>query len=468
MNNKNTMTSSIRHPDYKTEIATLLHRRLTPGRLREELMNYHENDIAAALELLSHEDRLVLYRLLSSSELADIFSYVDHPAAYLNELGMRQKLETLAQLEPAQAADYLAELKKEERDTLLDLLEEDTRSEIALLSSFAQEEIGSRMTTNYITIQDGSSVRQAMRALVEQAAENDNISTLYVVDDQERLVGAIDLKDLIMAREGDDLANITASSYPYVYATEAVEDCIDCLSDYSEDSIPVLDSANRLKGVLTAQVLGQLIGEELDEDYAKLGGLSAGEDLKEPLRRSILKRLPWLIILLGLGLVVSSVVGIFEAVVSQLTLIICFQSLVLDMAGNVGTQSLAVTIRVLTDSRVDARRKWALVGKEARIGLVNGAILGTLSFAAIGCYLMFFKGQPANVAFSISFCTGAALLLSMELSSIAGTTIPLLFKKLHVDPAVASGPLITTVNDLVAVVSYYGLAWFFLIYLAHL
>ncbi len=468
MNNKNFTTSSIRHPDYKTEIAALLRRRLTPGRLREELANYHENDIAAALELLSREDRLVLYRLLDSSELADIFSYIDHPADYLNELGMRQKLETLAQLEPAQAADYLAELKKEERDTLLDLLEEDTRSEIALLSSFAEEEIGSRMTTNYITIQEGSSIRQAMRALVDQAAENDNISTLYVVDGEERLVGAIDLKDLIMAREGDDLSNITASSYPYIYATEAVEDCIDILSDYSEDSIPVLDSANRLKGVLTAQVLGQLIGEELDEDYAKLGGLSAGEDLDEPLRRSIVKRLPWLIILLGLGLVVSSVVGIFEAVVSQLTLIVCFQSLVLDMAGNVGTQSLAVTIRVLTDSRVDARHKWALVGKEARVGLVNGAILGILSFAAIGCYLMFFKGQPAAVAFSVSFCTGAALLLSMELSSIAGTTIPLLFKKVHIDPAVASGPLITTINDLVAVVSYYGLAWFFLLHLAHL
>lgn len=468
MNNKNLMTSSVRHPDYKTEIAALLRRRLTPGRLREELFNYHENDIAAALELLNREDRRLLYRLLDNGELADIFAYIDSPAAYLNELELRRKLEILAQLEPAQAADYLAELEKSERDTLLDLLTEDTRSEIALLSSFDEEEIGSRMTTNYVTIQVGSSVRQAMRALVEQAADNDNISTLYVVDGEERLVGAIDLKDLIIARDGDDLADITASSYPYVYATEAVEDCIDALSAYSEDSIPVLDRSNRLKGVLTAQVLGQLIGEELDEDYAKLGGLSAGEDLDEPLRRSIVKRLPWLIVLLGLGLVVSSVVGIFEAVVSHLTLIVCFQSLVLDMAGNVGTQSLAVTIRVLTDSRVDPRHKLSLVWKEARVGLVNGAILGLLSFVTIGGYLMLFKGQPAPLAFSVSFCTGAALLLSMELSSIAGTTVPIFFQKLHIDPAVASGPLITTINDLVAVMSYYGLAWFFLIHLAHL
>ncbi len=465
MNNKNLTMTSVRHPDYKTEIAALLHRRLTPGRLREELTNYHENDMAAALELLSREDRLTLYRLLDSTELADIFSYIDHPADYLSELSLRRKLEILAQLEPSQAADYLEELPKEERDTLLDLLAEDTRSEIALLSSFAEEELGSRMTTNFITIREGSTIREAMRALVDQAAENDNISTLYVVDQEERLVGAIDLKDLIIARDGDQLSDITAASYPYVYATEAVEDCIDSLCDYSEDSIPVLDNANRLCGVLTAQAVGQLIGEELDEDYAKLGGLSSGEDLDEPLRRSIVKRLPWLIILLGLGLVVSSVVGIFEAVVSQLTLIICFQSLVLDMAGNVGTQSLAVTIRVLTDSRVDARRKWSLVVKEARVGLVNGAILGLLSFVAIGGYLMLFKGQSAAVAFSVSFCTGAALLLSMELSSIAGTTIPLLFKKIHIDPAVASGPLITTINDLVAVMSYYGLAWLFLLYL---
>ena len=210
-------------------------------------------------------------------------------------------------------------------------------------------------------------------------------------------------------------------------------------------------------GVVTAQSLIQTVDDALSEDYARLAGLSAEEDLNETLVQSVRKRLPWLLVLLGLGMVVSSVVGLFESVVAQLTLIVCFQSLVLDMAGNVGTQSLAVTIRVLMDSETTGAQKRKLVWKEARVGLMNGAILGAASFALIGAYLLL-RGEAALMAFGVS----------MLLSSISGTVIPIFFKKIGVDPAVASGPLITTVNDLVAVVSYYGLTWLLLIEWLHL
>lgn len=159
----------------------------------------------------------------------------------------------------------------------------------------------------------------------------------------------------------------------------------------------------------------------------------------------------------------SSVVGAFEHVVAHLTLIVSFQSLVLDMAGNVGTQSLAVTIRVLMDKRVTGRQKLSLVLKETRVGIANGLALGVLSVGFIGLYLIALKGQAPGAAFAVSACTGIALLVSIILSSVAGTVIPIVFDKLHIDPAVASGPLITTVNDLIAVVTYYGLAWLLLI-----
>lgn len=283
------------------------------------------------------------------------------------------------------------------------------------------------------------------------------------MDEDETLVGAIELKDLIIARSDTELDSITTTSYPYVYANEQIDDCIERIKDYSEDSILVLDTNNRLKGVLTSQDITQLVDDEMGEDYAKLAGLAAEEDLQEPLKRSIGKRLPWLIVLLGLGLVVSSVVGIFENVVAHLTLIISFQSLILDMAGNVGTQSLAVTIRVLMDEKISRKKKIYLISKEARAGLFNGTVLGILSFAFIGLYLVVLKGQPALLAFSVSFCTGIALIIAILLSSITGTVVPIIFKRLKIDPAVASGPLITTINDLVAVVSYYGLAWILLI-----
>lgn len=187
------------------------------------------------------------------------------------------------------------------------------------------------------------------------------------------------------------------------------------------------------------------------------------EDLREPLKKSVQKRLPWLIVLFLLGLLISTVVGLFEEVVAQLPLLMGFQSLILAMAGNVGTQSLAVTVRVLNSSAVTRKEKSKLIIKEAGVGLANGLLVGVVSFFCVGGYLILLKEQKAEAAFMISACIGAALLLSMLLSGILGTAVPILFKKIKVDPAVASGPLITTVNDLVAVVSYYGLAWLFLV-----
>lgn len=467
MNGRNIVPTEIavnaQHPDYKAEIVEILRSNLTPRIVRERIADYHEKDIAAAMELLSSDERKKLYSVLSTETLAKVIEYSEHITSYIDELGIRKKIDILSQIEAAVAAEYLRQTDKTNRKNILDLMDSEVKAEIKLLSSFDEDEIGSRMTTNFISVKAGSSIKEAMTSLVMQAAENDNITTLYVVDEDNTLLGAIDLKDLITAREGTALDSITMTSYPYVYANELIEDCIVRIRDYSEDSIPVLDADNKLKGVLISQDIADLIGDMMGEDYAMLAGLSSEEDLNEPMKKSVIKRLPWLTVLLGLGLIVSSVVGLFENVVAHLTLIVCFQSLILDMAGNVGTQSLAVTIRVLMDENLSGKQKIHLISKEARVGLVNGLILGVLSFVFIGGYIALFKSQPFAYAFSISLCTGAAMLIAIILSSITGTAIPIVLKKCKIDPAVASGPLITTINDLVAVVSYYGLAWIFLI-----
>lgn len=466
MNEKNILNEkniSAMHPDHRIEIVQIIRSNFTPKITHEQLLDYHENDVAGALELLNRDERNKLYIILSAEELADVFEYSEQANDYIDELGIRKRVEVLSHLETSLAADYLHRLPKSERDNLLELLDDDVQREIRLISSFDEDEIGSKMTTNYISIRAGSNVRDAMHSLIEQAGDNDNILTLYVVDEDETLVGAIDLKDLIIARADTSLESITMTSYPYVYANEQIEDCIERLKDYSEDSIPVLNSENKLRGVLTSQTVAELVDDEMGDDYAKLAGLSAEEDLNEPLKKSIKKRFPWLIILLGLGLTVSGVVGIFENVVAHLTLIVSFQSLILDMAGNVGTQSLAVTIRVLMDEKISGKEKLHLIVKESRIGLLHGIMLGVLSFISIGAYLVLLKKQTAFLAFSVSLCVGIALLVSIILSSIIGTVVPLIFKKLRIDPAVASGPLITTINDLVAVITYYGLAWILLI-----
>lgn len=457
------ITETNQHPSHQEDIVKLIKGPLTPKMKQQNLLSYHEKDISDALCLLSVDDRKHLYTLLDAEWIAEILEYSDDSTIYLNEIPIQKRMAVLSHFETVEMLDYIREMDKDSRDIILDLLDSEKKREFLLLNSFNEDEIGGKLTSNYVAIDFGISVKEAMSSLIRQANDNDNISTIYVLDKNQIFLGAIDLKDLIIAREGTDLEKIITTSYPYVYATEQIEDCLSRIKDYSEDSIPVLDNENKLIGVLTSQTIMELVDDEMSEDYAKFAGLSSEEDLNEPLRKSIMKRLPWLMVLLVLGMFVSSIVGVFEKVVAQLPLIIAFQSLILDMAGNVGTQSLAVTIRVLVDENIGKKQKFFLVCKETRIGFVNGMILGILSFVMVGVYLALLKSQTVNMAFSISACTGIALLVSMILSSMSGTLIPLMFIKMKIDPAVASGPLITTINDLVAVITYYCLVWVLII-----
>ena len=458
------------YQDYRAEILGIVRSNASPGIMRNKLEDYHENDLADVFPDLSVAERRKLCRILNLDMLADIFEYIDEKQAaeYLDEMDVRKAAAILSRMETDAVVDVLRMIPKEKRALLLELMNDEARKDMAVIAAFDDEEIGSRMTTNYIEIRENLTVKQAMTELVGQAAKNDNISTIFMVTADHTFYGAMDLKDLITARQDTRLEDLIVTSYPYVYGHELIDDCIEKLKDYSENSIPILDNDNKLLGVITSQSIVDLVDDEMGEDYAMFAGLTAEEDLKEPLKESMKKRLPWLLVLLALGTVVSSVVGVFEQVVSQLTIIMCFQSLILDMAGNVGTQSLAVTIRVLMDESLTGKQKVELVFKEMRIAFSNGAILGILSFLVLGLYIALFKGKTWTFAYAVSGCIGLSLMVAMVISGAVGTLIPLFFKKINIDPAVASGPLITTINDLVAVVAYYGLCGILLIGVLHL
>ena len=426
-------------PDYEGDIISIIRSGISPKAMKNRLEDYHENDIAEVLPVLTQDERVKLWRILDAEMIAEIFEHTSEEDAstFMNEINVKKSADIISQLETDTAANILRLMSKEKRELLVD-----------------------------ICIRENITVPQAMQELVKQAADNDNISTIFVVDENDLFYGAIDLKELIIARKDTRLEDLIVTSFPYVYGSENVEDCIERLKDYSENSIPVLDNSNRLLGVITSQNIIEAVDDEMGDDYAKLAGLTAEEDLKEPLIQSMKKRVPWLLILLCLGMLVSGVVGTYEKVISQLTIIMAFQSLILDMAGNVGTQSLAVTIRVLMDENLTGKQKVQLVGKEMRVGFCNGLLLGVLSFIFVGLYIFFFKHRTLAFSYLVSGCIGISLLVAMLISSAVGTLIPLFFNKIKIDPAVASGPLITTINDLVAVVTYYSLSWLLLIQLS--
>ena len=455
-------------PKYIDEIVSIIRSNLKKDELIEKLNDYHENDIAQSLEYLTKSERLALYDVLGDEWVSEILAYVEEPQQFINELDAKKLADIINEMDSDDAADLLEKVDESVKEKIRPNLDEDVKADIRLINSYDEDEIGSLITTNYICISKTLDIRSAMHELIKQAGDNDNISTIYVVDENEKFSGAIDLKDLIIARQNDELDSIIIYSYPYLLANEKISDSIEKIKDYAEDSLPVLNDNKEIIGIITAQDVVEAVDDEMGEDYAKLAGLTAEEDLNETLKQSIKKRLPWLIVLLVLGMLVSSVVGAFEGVVAILPIVICFQSLILDMAGNVGTQSLAVTIRVLMDEELKAKDKAKLVFKEAKVGFTNGIFLGVLAFVFLGLYIYLFKGYDVIHAFLISFCVGISLLLAMIVSSLVGTLVPILFNKIKVDPAVASGPLITTVNDLVAVVIYYGLAWLLLINVMHI
>lgn len=455
-------------PNYEEEIIGLIRSNLEKEELLEKLDNYHENDIAGAFEQLKEDERKNLYEVLGPERVSSIFKYIEDVGEHIREMDLNTAAKVIENMDSDDAVDVLEDIDDSTEEKIKNLLDVDAKQDIDMIKSYDDDEIGSKMTTNFIVINKNMSVRQAMKALIEQAEKNDNISTLYVCDDNNKYYGALELKDLIKARDYMNLQDFIIESFPYVNAKEKISECIEKLKEYEEDSIPVVDDNNELLGIITSHDIVEVLDEELGDDYAKFAGLTCEEDLNETLRQSMKKRMPWLIILLFLGMGVSAVVGAFEPVVAQIAMIVSFQSLILDMAGNVGTQSLAVTIRVLVDENVTGRQKLGLIFKEMRIGLSNGLFLAIMSFAFVGSYITFAKHTSVYYGFSIAACVAIALLLSMVISSLVGTVVPMFFHKIKVDPAVASGPLITTVNDLVAVITYYGLTWTLLINVLHI
>ena len=445
------------------KIIEILESRMTRAEIAAELGNYHDNDIAEALELMEAPSRKKLYSILGVRRMADIFTYVDDFSIYAGDMNVEQAASVLECMDADDAIDALESVKDESlQNKLISLMDKDVSDDIQLIRSFSEDEAGSLMTNDFVSIPETYTVKQAMNSLVRQAGENDNINTIYVTNDG-RYAGAIDLRKLIIAREYTPLGEIISSNYPSVNAKDKVSDIIEKLKDYAEDSIPVVDDKNKLIGVITADDVVEAVDDEMGEDYARLGGLTAEEDLNEKLGESMKKRLPWLVLLLGLGLCVSGVVGMFEAIVAQVAVVVCFQSLILDMAGNAGTQSLAVTIRVLMDEDISGREKLGFVLKEMRVGLVSGLSLGVLTSLCVAIYLWLAKGTTLGYGFAVAGCVGTSLVVAMMVASLTGAVIPMFFHKIKVDPAVASGPLITTVNDLVAVVIYYSLAGIFLV-----
>ena len=462
--NKNEV--SIQTKNYSEQILDIIRSNHTDEELKMMLEEYHENDIASVFEELTIEEKERLRLVLGSEIMSEIVAFLSDAGEYLSEIDADDAAEIIEQMDADEAFEVLEDLDEETRSEIFELIEdEEIKEDIELIDSYNDDEFGSRMSTNFIVVKKNSTIKETMKTLVSEAAENDNIYTLFVINEDDSFYGAIDLKDLIVARSDVDLETLIYKTFPFVYDKDTISDNIERLRGYSENMIPVISSNNnKLLGVITSTDITELVEEERNDDYAKLAAMTSEHEPDEKLLVSIKKRVPWLIALLFMGLIVSAVVGVFEKVVDALPVIVSFQSLILGMAGNVGTQSLAVTVRTLGEKEETSFKKQMItILKEVRVALLNGLVLGIISFVIVGIYLFVFSNENTIFILNAGFCVGLAMCFAMTISGFTGAAIPICLYRFGIDPAVASGPLITTINDLVAVISYYGLAWVLLL-----
>ncbi|MCJ0587421.1 magnesium transporter, partial [Enterococcus cecorum] len=345
-------------------------------------------------------------------------------------------------------------LDKKQMAMYLSLMEKEVASEIRELLHYEDETAGSIMTTEYVSIVANQTVRSAMYVLKSEANVAETIYYIYVVDAEDHLVGVISLRDLIVNDDDALIADVMSERVRSVHVGDDQEDVAQTFRDYDFLALPVVDYEDHLVGIVTVDDIIDVIDDEATADYSGLAAVNVEEVDENPLKAAS-RRLPWLIALLFLGMITATMINRYEELVSEASILAVFISLITGTAGNAGTQALAVAVRrIAMPEDKDRRFLWTVIS-ELVTGLIIGLITGIVIFALVAVW----KHNPI-----LGFVIGIAMMCAITVANLAGTFIPMLMDKLGFDPAVASGPFISTLSDLTSVLIYFNIASLFMQY----
>ncbi|WP_407271029.1 magnesium transporter [Radiobacillus sp. PE A8.2] len=432
---------------------TLLNEQI--DQFRAEFLEMHPYDQAEVFESLSEELRYRTYTYLSPEEVADVMENVDIEVVenYFIEMNSIFAAKVFAEMSTDDAVDILNILDKNKVASFLTIMDKEAAAEIKELLHYEEKTAGSIMTNEFVVIHAGQTVKEAMRQLRKEAPEAETIYYNYVVDNQKRLVGVISLRDLIVA-EGDWLiADVMSDRVVSVDVGEDQEEVAHRMRDYDFLALPVVDFQNHLLGIITVDDIMDVMEEEASDDYSKLAGISDTERPDDSAFSSAKKRLPWLIILSFLGMLTASLIGQFEATLDEVAVLAIFIPLIAGMAGNTGTQALAVAVRGIATGDYGKEGKWKLVIREACTGLITGTCCGII----ITLVVFLWKNS-----FALGLLVGISIMATLVIATLAGSIVPLIMHRFKIDPAVASGPFITTINDIISILIYFGMASVFM------
>lgn len=444
---------------------------MTPFKLTEELLDQiqvliqgqkdqdllslmqeiHYADIAEIADELEVQEATYLIKLLDSEKTSDVLTELDEDVreAILNNLTAKEIAEEIAELDTDDAADILGELPEEQLQGVISQIEDKEHArDIVELLRYDEDSAGGLMAKELVKVNENWTVLTCVKEMREQAKNVTRVHSIYVVDDEEVLKGRLSLKDLLTTSTRADIKDVYIPKVDYVRVNDKPEEVAKIMSKYDLEAIPVVDEIGRLVGRITIDDIVDVIREEADKDYQMAAGISQDVEADDSIWELTRARLPWLILGLIGGLGAAAIMGGFEEMIAKHAVLFFFTPLIAAMAGNVGVQSSAIVVQGLANDDLKGsigERLW----KEMLLALFNGLILALILLF----FTWFWKGSfDSALAISIS------LVVVIIVAGLIGTFTPLFLDSRGIDPAIATGPFITTSNDIFGILIYFSIA----------
>ncbi|QXP73253.1 magnesium transporter [Tenacibaculum sp. HL-MS23] len=419
--------------------------------LKELFKEIHHADIAEILDELPFEESVYIIRLLKSETTSEVLMDVDDDVRekILEQLTAKEIAEEIDELDTDDAADVISELPDNRKKAVMrEIDDEEHAKEIVELLRYDENSAGGLMAKELVKVNENWTIPRCVKEMRLQAEEVTRVHSIYVIDDNNKLKGRLSLKDLLMASTKATIAEVYIPKVDFVNVTDEAEDVANIMRKYDLEAIPVVDELGALVGRITIDDIVDVIKDEADKDYQLAAGITQGVEADDTIWELTRARLPWLFLGLLGGVGAASIMGVFEGAMVDNAILFMFTPLIAAMAGNVGVQSSAIIVQGIANDDIRGSITSRLL-KEVSLAMVNGLALAILLFLFI-----FITEQDIKVAAAIS----TSLFVVIIVAGLIGTFIPLFLDKRGIDPAIATGPFITTSNDIFGILIYFGIA----------
>ena len=423
----------------------------------EELEEMHPADIAELYNNLDLEDFDYLFKLLDEEKRADVLMELDEEdrLKILSEMPAEEIAKQIDHLETDDAVDLIQQLDKDEREEVISHIDDvEQAGDIIDLLKYDEDTAGGLMGTEMIVVNENWSMPECIRQMRMQAEDMDEIYYVYVVDNDYKLRGTLPLKMMLTHPSVSKIKHVMEEEPPSVKADTPIDEVALDFEKYDLVAMPVVDSIGRLLGRITVDDVMDQVRESSERDYQLASGLSSDVDADDSVIALTKARIPWLLIGIVSGILASLILGTFEAQLQAVTALALFIPIIGGTGGNVGVQASAIVVQGLANGSLDIRNFATQLGKEVLIGLLNATIISALVFV-YNIIMM-----PSDFAVTLSVVV--SLFIVTMFASIVGTVIPLTLEKIHINPALATGPFIQISNDLVGLIIYVWISDFFL------